>query len=107
MKRERCRRLDANRCSACSTGHIHEVQPVRSNNQGHILYNGQGYFARSSLGLTRAALDMRKKKLRSSVNSKQQMLNSLKKEIDDMHVGMEELFQDLQQKLLQHPKQTK
>ena len=39
--------------------------------------------------------------------SKRQMLNHLQKEVETMHVGMEQMFAELQQRLLGHPNQAK
>ena len=80
---------------------------VRSLERDCRLYSGTGKLAGKSIGPTRAAIDNRRRKLRSSISTKQQQLNALTKKMDDMHVGIDVLLTELQTKLLEHPSHAK
>ena len=60
-------------------------------------------FAGSTLGPTRAMIDMRKQRLRRNRAEKQQSLNSARKEAEKLYAGVNQMFEELESTLLTHP----
>ena len=67
------------------------------------VYNRAENYAGGTLGPTRAMIDVRKQKLRRNKATKLQIMNSAKKEIEELHEGVSQLFADLESTLLTHP----
>ena len=59
--------------------------------------------AGGTLGPTRAMIDVRKQRIRRNRAAKLQSLNSAKQEIEKLHAGVSQLFEELESTLLTHP----
>ena len=67
------------------------------------VYNREEKFASGTLGPTRAMIDVRKQRLRRNRATKLQSLNSAKQEIEQLHAGVSQMFEELESTLLTHP----
>ena len=67
------------------------------------VYKSAEKFAGSTLGPTRAMIDVRKQKLRRNRTSKVQQLNSVKQEMETIHTDVHQMFEELESSLLTHP----
>ena len=67
------------------------------------VYNRMEQSAGGTLGPTRAMIDMRKQRLRQNRAAKLQSLNSAKQEVEKLHAGVDQMFEELESTLLTHP----
>ena len=59
--------------------------------------------AGTTLGPTRAMLDVRKRRIRQNRATKLQSLNSARQEMEQLHAGVSQLFAELESTLMTHP----
>ena len=67
------------------------------------VYNRVEKSAGGTLGPTRAMIDVRKQRIRQNRVAKLQSLNSAKQEIEKLHAGVSQMFEELESTLLTHP----
>ena len=67
------------------------------------VYIGAENLTGGTLGPTRAMLDVWKQRIRQNRVAKPQSLNSAKQEIEKLHAGVSQMFEELESTLLTHP----